>query len=84
MRWGVLGLFLIAIVLAHGALAGAMDGSGSEAVGVALGPGTPASQALTVAAYVAARLTLYFGAPAAVTLCLLWPRRRARSPATPS
>ena len=67
-------LALVAALITHEVLAHVIARSGSEAVGVALGPGTPLGEIVLMGGFVAARTGLYLlgpGVVAAVAVALL-------------
>lgn len=65
-------------VAAHAALAAHIAGEGAEAVGVALGPGTPIEQLALMAGFVAVRVGLFLLAPGAIAALIVavWPWTR--------
>jgi hypothetical protein len=71
-RWigALAAILLIALWVAHGLLLRAVAGGGGEAVGVALGPGTPPEQIALMLAFLGARMALFLGGPALAILAL--------------
>ena len=76
--WGALALLALGVV-AHAALLGQLTAAGSEAVGVALGPGTPAGQVALMLGFVGVRAALFLGGPALVVLAACGLAKEARA-----